>query len=401
MIRKRRCMQLYHIMKKIVLTLIITVQSTLLLFGQTGTAANPYTSLGQAWFVPSSGVYHFNIGSTTFSTYVEAGNGWILAASGDGSTAESSYGTTKTLSLQSDSILPSSIYTSSLITDVRMNATSGPSTPFDVQSSNSGVLGNLQNDRTLSNGTNSGNWIGTGTARLTRSCGGNTQSLSTHIYHACGNSGNMHWQVGRNTTHEKVAFSNSTKNDLNLWIRAASAPLPIVLLNFSAKTIDSRVKLHWQTLSEINNDFFSVERSLDQVNWETIRILDGAGNSSITVNYDIIDRDPYTGLSYYRLKQKDYDGKITYSQILSVNIKAKKKSRLLVFPNPSTDQITITGGAILTDDIKIFNALYQDVTWLASVIDKNNHKLVINISKLSTGVYYIKTKNTAKKIYKQ
>ena len=179
-------------MNKKLFVFFIAIQSSMLLFSQTGTSGDPYTSLGQAWFVPSNGIYHFNIGGTTFSTYVESGNGWILVASGSSSTTESSYATSTSLTLQSDSILPSSIYTSTLITDVRMNATSGPSTPFDVQSSNSGVLGNLQNDRTLSAGTNSANWTGTGTARLARNCAGGNVSLSLRIYHACGMTGNLH-----------------------------------------------------------------------------------------------------------------------------------------------------------------------------------------------------------------
>jgi len=73
-----------------------------------------------------------------------------------------------------------------------MNATSGPGTPFDVQSTNSIVLANLRADRTLSVAANSSDWTGVDTTMLERLCGGSDQSLSRHIYHAC-RYPNLHW----------------------------------------------------------------------------------------------------------------------------------------------------------------------------------------------------------------
>ena len=111
---------------------------------QSGTASDPFTALGQAWNVPASGTYYFNIGATTFSTYVESGNGWVLVASGSLATDEATYPVTTNLTLQSDKILPAAVYTSALVTAVRINATAGPDLPLDVQSTNSGVLSNLK-----------------------------------------------------------------------------------------------------------------------------------------------------------------------------------------------------------------------------------------------------------------
>lgn len=390
-------------MNKKLFIFIITFQSSILLFSQTGTEGDPYISLGQAWFVPSNGIYHFNIGGTTFSTYVESGNGWILMASGNSSTTESSYGTSTTLTLQSDSILPSSIYTSALITDVRMNATSGPNIPFDVQSSNATVLGNLQNDRTLSVGTNKIDWTGTGTGRLKRNCASGSASLSLRIYHACGNIGNMHWQVGDNNSHEKIVLSNGTKNDLNLWIRATPVSLPIQLLNFNAiPTNLNSVILDWQTASEINNDFFTIERSKSGINWEEISVMDGAGNSSSLLSYSTIDNDPYFGISYYRLKQTDFDGQFEYSNIRSVRIENPLSSSVEIHPNSTGNQITVIGDASELKQIKIFNSLGQNITNFITITTSNEQgSIVIDIAKLNTGIYYIKTKTTAYKVYKQ
>lgn len=387
-------------MNKKIITFFIAFKLTMFMFGQAGTSGDPYTSLGQAWFVSSDGIYHFNIGGTTFSTYVEAGNGWILVASGSSATTESSYPATTTLTLQSDRILPVSIYTSTSVTDVRMNATSGSNLPFDVQSSNATVLTNLQNDRTLSVGTNNTDWSGSGTARLTRSCASRNNSLSTHIYHACGETGNLHWQVGQNTNHERVAHSSAAKNDLNLWIRTASVPLPIVLLNFSADVINnSQVELNWQTASEINNNYFTVERSLNGIDWEIISIIDGAGNSSSLLSYSTIDKSPFKGVSYYRLKQTDFDGQFEYSRIRTVSFNGIDNFEL--FPNPANNRIIISRSETDLTRIMIYNTLGQDVTWLTKQINENDDQVVIDLSKLDSGIYYLKTKTSSSKFYKK
>ncbi|MCB0481274.1 MAG: hypothetical protein KDC83_07560 [Flavobacteriales bacterium] len=294
----------------------------LFLSGQAGTVSDPFTQLKHAWFASSDGIYYFDIGGNSFSTYVESGNGWILMASGDGSTTESSYSSTTALTLQSDKILPSSIFTSTLVTAIRMSASGGPNLPFDVESTDSGVLSNLQNNNTLSDGTNSGDWTGTGTARLARSCAGNSGPLSTHIYHACGNTGNMHWQVGKNTDHEKIVFSNATKNNLNLWIRATQTPLPIELLEFLCIPIRNNkfIQIAWKTASEINCEKFIVQRSKNGQNWESLDSVDGAGTSSTLNSYNLIDPHPLGETSYYRLKQIDFNGSVTFSQIESVHI---------------------------------------------------------------------------------
>ena len=382
--------------------IVFTLLQTFHTYGQAGTSSDPYTSLGQAWFVPSSGIYYFNIGGTTFSSHVEAGNGWILIASGNSATEESSYATTSALTLQSDAILPSAIYTSALVTAVRMNATSGPSTPFDVQSSNAGVLSNLQSNRTLSYNTNSNNWTGTGTARLTRSCIGTNSSLSTHIYHSCGNTSGMHWQVGQNTIHERVALADGVKSNLNLWIRSSSVPLPIKLLNFNASFhSNGSVVIYWQTASEIQNDYFTIERSVDGLTFETVKNIEGAGTSSMLLNYSEIDTSPYVGKSYYRLKQTDFNGQFNYSEIRSVNSAGFAKPEVYMYPNLVTNKLTIEGKKSELNEISIYDMQGQNVTYLTKKSTVNENVVVIDLSQLDKGIYHIKTTTTNNKVFKQ
>lgn len=97
--------------------------------------------------------------------------------------------------------------------------------------------------------------------------------------------------------------------------------LPISLLAFDAQpTSEATVLLTWSTASEINNDYFSLERSKDTGQWEAIAEIKGAGNSNNTLHYSHVDKNPLMGLSYYRLKQTDYDGTYSYSEVKSVMV---------------------------------------------------------------------------------
>lgn len=95
-------------------------------------------------------------------------------------------------------------------------------------------------------------------------------------------------------------------------------PLPITLIGFTAKPEGPNVRLDWSTASERNNDFFTVERSADGVLFDPILTVPGAGYSDLPLSYTDLDRAPLMGVSYYRLRQTDYDGTSTLSPIVSV-----------------------------------------------------------------------------------
>ncbi|MBL7892552.1 MAG: T9SS type A sorting domain-containing protein [Bacteroidia bacterium] len=111
-------------------------------------------------------------------------------------------------------------------------------------------------------------------------------------------------------------------------------PLPIQLIYFDAVEDNRKVNVKWITASEINNDYFTVERSFDGVDFEVLTTVDGAGNSSQQRNYSTFDHYPLKGVSYYRLKQTDFDGKYTYSNIVSVEFNANG-TFFTVYPNPT------------------------------------------------------------------
>jgi hypothetical protein len=109
-----------------------------------------------------------------------------------------------------------------------------------------------------------------------------------------------------------------------------NSPLPIELLSFNAVCDDEKVNLNWATASETNNDYFTIEHSKDAQTWETVAVMPGAGNSNSTLNYSAIDNQPFSGYTYYRLKQTDYNGNYTYSDIVSVSCSIEDQLSMVV-----------------------------------------------------------------------
>ena len=107
------------------------------------------------------------------------------------------------------------------------------------------------------------------------------------------------------------------------WIN--NAPLPVELVSFEGDCISDNVLLEWTSLTEINNDYYTVERSDDATNWEEIAIIDGAGNSIDVNHYSYLDSNSKPGINYYRLKQTDFDGQNTYFKTIAVKCKTQEK----------------------------------------------------------------------------
>ncbi len=119
--------------------------------------------------------------------------------------------------------------------------------------------------------------------------------------------------------------------------------LPIELLLFTAKPKETFVQLDWVTSLEINNDFFQVERSTNGLDWEVVVEMEGAGISIELLSYIALDSDPVDGMSFYRLKQVDFDGQYSYSDVEAVFFDKKNEdiSSLIVFPNPNNGRFNL------------------------------------------------------------
>lgn len=140
--------------------------------------------------------------------------------------------------------------------------------------------------------------------------------------------------------------------------------LPIKLLNFSASCINQKSVVEWSTATEINNDYFTIEQSIDGNNWSEIGKVIGAGNSTSTLHYKLIDPTPQKGMNYYRLKQTDFNGSSNYEGKIGLHLCERTSlSYFNISPNPSKGKINLNfkGNNSLVNTIDIFNAIGQHV----------------------------------------
>ena len=190
------------------------------------------------------------------------------------------------------------------------------------------------------------------------------------------------------TPNTDVAFVAYNQNSIEI--------LPITLIDFNATlNDDDAVELTWETSSEINNEYFTIERSVNANDWEEIHQQAGAGNSSDIRNYQAIDYHPLKGTSYYRLKQTDFDGESTYSHIVPINY---INSYFSIYPNPAEGYVTIQ-----LDDIPN-NVVVQvkDVLGKTLLEQKaNSASTLIDVSSLPKGIYYVELVNDSYKYAKK
>lgn len=158
--------------------------------------------------------------------------------------------------------------------------------------------------------------------------------------------------------------------------------LPIELTYFKAYYNENNVTINWQTATEENNDYFNIERSINGINYETVGTVLGAGNSMIALNYSYTDNNPINGVSYYRLKQTDYDG--AYEVFSPVSVSYLNENDLKMGPNPAINEFNIMmGGEMGAGTI----SLYSITGAMVKNIELSSNYTTIDISNLPAGNY--------------
>ncbi len=191
----------------------------------------------------------------------------------------------------------------------------------------------------------------------------------------------------------------------NPWaISANLTPLPVELVNFDAKLVDTRVKLSWTTATEINNDFFTVERAdKDLTKFDFIaKVNSYMHNSTVMLNYETWDEYPLQGLQYYRLKQTDMDGEFTYSELKPVFVGTAKAFEItnVYGHTQSSEQLQVE---FLYDSELPLTSIITDATGrvvyqkLVNEAVPGLNKMVIDQG-LAQGLYFIILQNQEQKI---
>jgi len=158
-------------------------------------------------------------------------------------------------------------------------------------------------------------------------------------------------------TESSVAWVEFTVTDFSTFVFVAKGVgvLPVELLSFTARCHKQKVTLDWKTATEINNDFFTIDRSSDGKNWDMIGKVNGMGNSNRNQYYSFTDETPLKGKSYYRLKQTDFDGQDTYFNFISTS--CGRHGEYSISPNPTTNGIFIISGPEQNSDVVIMDAM--------------------------------------------
>jgi hypothetical protein len=171
--------------------------------------------------------------------------------------------------------------------------------------------------------------------------------------------------------------------------------LPIELTYFSATAEGNDGILTWQTASELNNDFFSVQRSLDALSWEEIGVVDGKGTTSVVQNYQFTDENLESNTYYYRLQQFDFDGSSEVSKIESIQISGNSIAKSIsMYPNPVNAQGTITMNGLAQEVVEI-NILSVDGSLKGQTLNHTGSVLDLNNFDLTFGTYIIQVKDGA------
>jgi hypothetical protein len=210
-----------------------------------------------------------------------------------------------------------------------------------------------------------------------------------HLYlagdYACGNSAVM----GSDTLYCSGTNDNPFTSQLEL--EGCTSTLPVTFTSFTAEMTNHKCQLRWSTASEINNDFFTVERSKDGKEFYPLLTIDSkaaSGNSTTPLDYDASDEKPFNALSYYRLKQTDLDGHKQFSEIVA--IRNSDNAALSVYPNPAHNSFTVSFG----DELKMDNAVLKIVDLTGRVVHEqaiHNSQAEIN-SLFLPGIYFIKVR---------
>ena len=167
----------------------------------------------------------------------------------------------------------------------------------------------------------------------------------------------------------------------------ASVIMPVETKYLNVYKKGKTVELLWATASETNNDYFTIERSGDGVAYEAIGEIKGAGNSSKELSYEFTDEKPLTGLNYYRIKQTDFDGKYSYSEVRSVRF--TDGASVTVSPR------TTEGRVDITTDMEDYNVeVYTAAGAQVKAFTGMNADQSISIEDLKAGIYFLRVSST-------
>ena len=237
---------------------------------------------------------------------------------------------------------------------------------------------------TLTNGTTA-LWTGSGSCKgLYYNCSSvpsTTTSASSSTFNNTSN-----WTCDGNGVNLPAILS-----PCNFSVTIAPCVLPVELNSFTAVAKTHRIELNWATNSETNNNFFTVEKSLDGNLFSELIRIKGKGNSESIIDYTATDQHPANGINYYRLKQTDFNGNYKYASVIKVFYNQQTISNPSIYPNPTAASTTIDFYTEnpTTTTIEVTN--YMGAVVLTQIIEtvKGINSVELSLKEIPVGVYFL------------
>lgn len=174
--------------------------------------------------------------------------------------------------------------------------------------------------------------------------------------------------------------------------------LPVEYVYFNAGQSERKIELNWKTASERNSHYFEIQRSENGITWRPLGQIEAAGNSNIDRSYVWEDSNVVSTLYYYRLKQVDFDGVFEYSPVRSVEVNSVED--LVIFPNPARNTLTVYSNEQANNTaLFLLNSQGKIIDELRSNLN-TNQSIMVDLTGLPKGVYYISNGSKTKKFVK-
>lgn len=213
-----------------------------------------------------------------------------------------------------------------------------------------------------------------------------------------------------NATNRTVNSGIVTPSNLfRSWTLVDDAsPLPIELLYFNANCDNDSIVLTWSTAIEVNNRYFTIERSSNGVNWEPVAYINGAGNSTEVHNYSWVDNTPIPGgqsVWYYRLEQTDFNGNTQYFNIVTAGCE-QGIDLVNIYPNPAHGYLYYVIGSSSDNvevEVSVYDMLGRRVKQESLTVQKGTSTYLLDVSLLASAIYNIQitTSNNVRKSQKE
>lgn len=200
---------------------------------------------------------------------------------------------------------------------------------------------------------------------------------------------NTGWGYGENN-YGQLGDGTNTDRIISIQVQNfCGGALPIEIIYFDAAQNKNIVEVQWITATEINNDYYEIERRSDQKDFEKIGKIKGAGNSTDKLSYIFIDKTPLIGVSYYRIKQVDFNGNQDYSDIIPVHYSINE--RINLYPNPTAGILYLKGEDFENfkpEDIEI--RMYDLIGSQVKIsVLQNQSEMIIDISNIANSIYFL------------